>query len=407
MGACSSDTSSSTEASEVAAQSAPTTAAAPAAKQSGKQTLADAPPALRAAVIASAQREAGEAYAVRHEAGLHVAKAEGFDVRYATRGAELGSEDQPHGTLSLAGVGCAEDAAPARAAEPTFEKNRASYASEAGGVKVEEWYLTGPMGLEQGFTVERAPACAANGGELVVEVEATGFAASASGDAVTLRGASGETLRYADLFAKDAEGQALASRLTVTPAGRIALAVDVKGAAWPVEIDPLVTNETQKLTASDGAAGDYFGRSVSVSGDTAVVGVPNATVGANTQQGAAYVYVRSGGTWTEQQKLTASDGAANNSFGCSVSVSGDTAVVGAQAAKVGANVQQGAAYVYVRSGGVWTELQKLTASDGAAGDALGVSVSLSGDTAVVGAYAATVGANGAQGAAYVYVRSVG
>ncbi len=162
--------------------------------------------------------------------------------------------------------------------------------------------------------------------------------------------------------------------------------------------------EAQKV-ASDGAANDLFGYSVSISGDTAIVGAYSNDVGANPSQGSAYVFVRNGTVWTEQQQITASDGAANDQFGFIVAISGDTAIVGANFDAVGANNFQGSAYIFVRSGVVWTEQQKLTASDGAAGDTFGNSVSIDGDTAVVGANLDFVGANPAQGSAYVFVRN--
>ena len=164
---------------------------------------------------------------------------------------------------------------------------------------------------------------------------------------------------------------------------------------------PALAAEQQKLTASDGAAGDLFGQSVAISGDSLVVGNAGDDVGANVSQGSAYVFVRSGGVWTQQQKLTAGDGAASDVFGDSVAISGDTLVVGARLADVGANGEQGAAYVFVRNGGVWTQQQKLTADDGAAGDLFGLSVAITGDTVVVGAPAD----DGSQGAAYVFVRN--
>ena len=154
-----------------------------------------------------------------------------------------------------------------------------------------------------------------------------------------------------------------------------------------------------KLTASDGAADDFFGFSVSVSGDTAVVGARfEDDKGSNS--GSAYVFVRSGTTWTQQAKLTASDGAADDNFGDSVSVSGDTVVVGAS----GDDGNKGSAYVFVRSGTTWSQQAKLTASDGAVGDIFGISISVSGDTTVVGA--AFDGDNGDfSGSAYVFIRS--
>ena len=90
--------------------------------------------------------------------------------------------------------------------------------------------------------------------------------------------------------------------------------------------------QTAKLTASDGAADDDFGISVSISGNTVVVGADDATVGGNSDQGAAYVFTEPGSGWTsmtQTAKLTASDGAANDYFGYSVSISGNTVVVGA------------------------------------------------------------------------------
>jgi hypothetical protein len=100
--------------------------------------------------------------------------------------------------------------------------------------------------------------------------------------------------------------------------------------------------------------------------------------------GSAFVFVRAGGVWTEQTKLTASDAAASDLFGLSVSVSGDTVVVGAYGDD-DAGSDSGSAYVFVRSGGMWTEQTKLTASDAAASDNFGQSVSVSGDTVVIGA----------------------
>jgi hypothetical protein len=164
-------------------------------------------------------------------------------------------------------------------------------------------------------------------------------------------------------------------------------------------------SQQAKLTAGDGAALDYFGISVAVSGDTAVVGAYVDDVGANTDQGSAYVFTRSGTNWSQQAHLTAGDGAANDYFGYSVAVSGDTAVVGAYGNDIGANPNQGSAYVFTRSGTSWSQQAQLTAGDGATNDLLGVSVAVSGDTAVVGAYGNDVGANIDQGSAYVFMRS--
>jgi hypothetical protein len=173
-----------------------------------------------------------------------------------------------------------------------------------------------------------------------------------------------------------------------------------------------------KLTASDGASNDYFGHSVSIDGDTIVIGAPYEDVyGSNS--GAAYVYTRNtAGSltsgWTQRAKLTPNDGALGDIFGQSVSIDGDTIVIGAWYDDVyGSN--SGSAYVYTRNtdGSFgWTQRAKLTASDGAANDKFGESVSIDGDTIVIGARfkagpfvaPATYG-NGQQGSAYVFTRN--
>src|SRR4029450_10764016 len=99
-----------------------------------------------------------------------------------------------------------------------------------------------------------------------------------------------------------------------------------------------------------------------------------ANVGGKGNQGAAYVFVRTGEAWTFQQKLTAEDGAAGDEFGRSVAISGNKIVIAAYFDDIGANADQGSAYVFVRTGAVWSFQQKLTAQDGAAGGEVGVSL---------------------------------
>jgi len=137
--------------------------------------------------------------------------------------------------------------------------------------------------------------------------------------------------------------------------------------------------EQQKLMASDAAPLDGFGSSVSLSGDVAVIGAPGDDDDTSSGQnaGSAYVFVRSGTTWTEQQKLLASDAAPGDEFGSSVSLSGDIAVIGAPLDDTASGQEAGAAYVFVRYGSTWTEQQKLLAPGAAAIDRFGVSVSAS------------------------------
>ncbi len=184
-----------------------------------------------------------------------------------------------------------------------------------------------------------------------------------------------------------------------------------RGAAYVFTRSGVTWTEQEKLIVADGAASDYFGRHVALSsdGNVAIVGANGVDVGTNNRQGAAYVFTRSGTAWTQQEKLVATDGAASDYFGYAVALSsdGDTAIAGACYADVGGNNEQGAAYVFTRSGAAWTQQEKLVAADGAAGDYFGISVSLSSDgyTAIAGAYLADVAGDDDRGAAYVFTRS--
>jgi hypothetical protein len=163
-------------------------------------------------------------------------------------------------------------------------------------------------------------------------------------------------------------------------------------------------SQVAKLTALDGATGDRFGSSVAISGDTIIVG----SLGDDSSQGSAYVFNRNQGGpdgWGQVAKLAASDGVAGDRFGFSVSLSEGTAVIGAYKKLL----NRGAAYVFERNQGgadTWGEVAKLTASGGQAGDWFGYSVSISGDTVVAGApYDLYVG--NSTGSAYVFERNQG
>ncbi len=159
-----------------------------------------------------------------------------------------------------------------------------------------------------------------------------------------------------------------------------------------------------KLTASDAEEEDYFGLSVSISGDYAIIGADEEDSAAPAgESGAAYIFYRSGTNWTQQAKITASDAHFNDYFGCSVSISGDYAIVGAYYKEIDGSYP-GAAYIFYRSGTDWTQQAKITASDAQESDLFGMSVSISGDYAIVGAYGEdTAGSNA--GAAYSYLRN--
>ncbi len=169
-------------------------------------------------------------------------------------------------------------------------------------------------------------------------------------------------------------------------------------------------DQVAKLTASDGAADDAFGYSVAISGDTIVVGAYQDDDN-GSDSGSAYVFGRNQGgadAWGQVAKLLASDGADNDYFGRSVAISGDTVVVGANQDDDNGS-DSGSAYVFQRNQGgadAWGQVAKLLASDGADGDRFGASVAISGDTVVAGAYYDDDNGSNS-GSAYVFARNQG
>jgi len=288
---------------------------------------------------------------------------------------------------------------------------------------ITEWFVNDQRGLEQGWTLT-APA------EINLRVRGN-LKPSVSPQSIRFGG----QLTYSGLKAWDATGKTIPTHFEATAEG-FAVRYDDAGARYPITIDPVA--QQAYLKASNTEAGDSFGWSVAVSGGTVVIGAydehSNAT-GVNGNQvdnsaddsGAAYVFVRSGSTWTQQAYLKASNTGPGDDFGYSVAVSGDTAVIGAyreSSNATGVNGNQannsalgaGAAYVFSRSGSTWTQQAYLKASNTGKGDDFGYSVAVSGDTVVIGAHressnATGVGGNGADnsasdsGAAYVFSRS--
>ncbi len=156
-----------------------------------------------------------------------------------------------------------------------------------------------------------------------------------------------------------------------------------QGSAYVFSRNGTIWTEDAKLTASDGMASDIFGISVAINGNYALVGASTCDEGrkGNAGLGSAYIFSRVGTTWTEDAKLTASDGEIDNFFGFSVAFDGNYALIGAP----GDNNFQGAVYVFSYNGSSWTEEAKLIASDGAFGEFFGNSVSFDGNYALIGA----------------------
>jgi hypothetical protein len=319
--------------------------------------------------------------------------------------------------LSLRALGYGSSLQAVPGAQPSAAANRVSYAHGA----LSEWYVNGPLGLEQGFTLARAPARGATG-PLTLAISLSGGAhasLAAGGASVTFSGPHGGELRYGALSVSDASGRTLHSWLALA-GGQLLLRVEAAGARFPLRVDPVVEAAERRLSPTLAAEPEKedAGLSVSLSadGNTALIGAPDAALSGGT----AWVFARSGMTWTQQAKLEipkaseedeasmcGEEGAASEEgdecgFGRSVALSadGDTALVGAPRSRGG----EGSAWVFTREGTQWSSAPTELISPEAGPDGhfgRSVALSFSGETALVGAPGELQGA----GRAWVFTSS--
>ena len=355
----------------------------------------DGLPVSARSVVSGGLGDARSAYRVRGLRAVNAAQRLSF--RFSSAGVSVVS-GRGRETFSLVGMGRGAVVDRVPRVVPMARSNRVAYLRGRG---LEEWYVNGPMGLEQGFTVGRRPS--GHGAGLVLALSVVGnLRPRVVGRGVVASG-SGARLRLVGLRATDARGRVLHSSFSVHR-GRLLIGVDDRHASYPVRIDPFM-QQGQKLVGDSTSANPQQGYSVALSadGNTALIG----GISDNNFAGAAWVFTRSGGVWSQQgQKLVGTGGSANADQGYSVALSGDgnTALIGGPFDGSGA----GAAWVFTRSGGVWSQQgQKLVGNGAVAGGAQqGWSVALSGDgnTALIGG--PLDGAAGA-GAAWVFTRSGG
>jgi hypothetical protein len=323
--------------------------------QSGRDAVAEA--AVSRVLGASESRF----FATRHGRSLTI-HAGGVSARFSPHGAILRS----------AGISWKLDTV-AAGRPPQMTGNRVTYGSGA----MREWFVSGPLGLEQGFTLERRvsvrPTVSLDVGRLPNAVRVL---ISGSGRDATLERGSHAALRYDGLVVRDRTGRPLAARLTATD-GRLSIDVDISHARYPVTVDPLVQQATLISGDTGGGVGDG---ALAISGNTIVAGARFAS----SDAGAAYVFVEPTGGWTNLTTYTArlSDGnSSGNSVGRSVAIDGNTVVAGAQGS-------DGYADVFVKPGGGWTSTAIPTAalsdSSISGNSGLGAAVAVSGTTVAVG-----------------------
>jgi hypothetical protein len=277
---------------------------------------------------------------------------------------------------------------------------------------LEEWFINGYQGLEQGWTVKERAADADGILRLRLRIRG-GLQPLASNGSISFGDGK---VTYSGLKAWDASGRILHSRM-LTDANSVIVEVEETGAVYPVTIDPVA--QRAYLKASNPGASDQFGEAVAISGDTVVVGAPlesskargingNQSDGSANQAGAAYVFVRGSDGWRQEAYLKSSNLDPDDLFGSSVAISGNVIVVGAfqeASSATGVNGIQndntardaGAAYVFERTGGVWRQTAYLKASNTQSDRGFGRYLAVSGDIIAVGCNLDSSSATGVNG----------
>jgi trimeric autotransporter adhesin len=330
-------------------------------------------------------------FALARASGGYVARnaVNGFSTRFDAGGAALRTVHGAQLGLTLRGIGFGRALAPvADYVAPRVRANRVEYRRGAAS----EWFANGPAGLEQGFTIPRAPGGHAVGGPLTLALALSGSLRA------HLDGAGGLTfattgghraLSYGALSVSDARGRALPAHLALA-GGRLRIRIDARGARYPLRVDPLLA--AAELYASGGKETEDLGLSVAVSGGTVVAGTQVASVGGQPEAGDAYVFVEGAGGWatgTQATELLPAVAKAGERFGHAVAISGKTIVVGAPNAE-GIGIDNGAAYVYSEPAGGWAAsaerhpTTELVDSEDQVTAEFGKSVAVAGETVVVG-----------------------
>lgn len=406
--------------------------------------------------LSTVMNDATDEYNIIHQDNVYSAvnPIQNLAIRFYPTYVELANLEVPsqRWQMGLIGYGYGKTTMRLPSAHLVCSENRANYWYG----ELNEWYINGPLGLEQGFTLNAPPEKRIDKQALVFTLAfSTGSAIDTDAQSLLLNSVAGQPVfQYGQFHVNDARGCVLPVCVEVDESQtddciHLHIIIDDTDAVYPIVVDPIVQQATLTTTDSgisvfgtsisisgdtvaissatghdangpvysiyvfvrNGAtwvqqakfapagqvSNDNFGASVALDRDTALVGAPGNSLGVGT----AYIFTRNGVSWAQQAQLIGTDTVSISSFGNSVAVNGNTAVIGANF--TGPN-NTGAAYVFVRNGVAWTQQAKLNTLDPANSDNIGSSVALSGDTALVGAAAKPVGTGGT-GATYVFIRN--
>lgn len=322
-------------------------------RPAGGSATAAVPLSLTAAASSVIGAQGG-GFRVLSRGGALVASGEGVSSSFTRAGVRLATADGAV-RLSLVGAGYGARVIAVPGVAPVASGSSVSYRRTGLG----EWYRNGPLGLEQGFTLARRPA-GRELGPLTLALRVSGsLRGRRAGSGIVFVSAAGRPLlRYGGLSVRDAAGRSLPAQIAVGD-GKVLLRVWDRGARYPVTVDPFI--EQAKLIGPTSGQ-DLFGGSVALSpnGTTALIGAPSS----DGDVGAAWVFVFRGGTWFDEQKLTAPTTGPGREIGEAQFGSSVALGLGGSSALIGGpldNRDRGAAWAFVRKGATWLEQHKLIA----------------------------------------------
>lgn len=361
-------------------------------------------PTLDEALLRALQAEPGRAYDLSRQGGRLVGESPRLAAQIVVdgSGALLAPDDGPPPLrMGLAAWGCAGQERAVDEAGPELADDGRAHLRRAG---LGEWFVNGPVGLEQGFDVEAAPGPCASLRFVSRPSDGLRSQIRDRGAAVHFVDAEGAARYRVDhAFAVDAAGRRLPIRFE--PEGdAYALRVDIDGATFPIAVDPLAYVLEGDLVPP-GAGIRYYGLDVSLHADTAVVGAYLSSAAGPVGSGAALVFVRVGGMWAHQATLTAPDAAMGDWFGWEVDLWGDTVAVGVMKDDTPRGADAGSVRMFTRAGGVWSQESVIEPTTPGAEDHFGCGVALHRDSLVAGPYGGPDLRRA--GSAYVFTRSAG
>lgn len=323
-----------------------------------------------------------------------------YNIHFGEQGLKLNSAGWEF-AMTLTSYGQENNLRPVQKGQLSTDGNKVIF--DRGSIS--EWYVNHTRGLEQGFTLEK-PIGYSEASPVILSLSFSGELnpqLKAKGKSVAFYNEKSHAFDYENLKAFDSEGRDLAASLVLKDDG-VQIHVDAEEAIWPITVDPVFSTETKLVGfVDDVQAGAQFGTQVAIDGNTALVSAVYED-GIRTNQGAVYVFVKSSTSgWAYQDRLTVGQ---QSFLGETIAISGDTAVIGMPSYEEIGIGTFGTVYIFERSGETWLQVRQIATPEPTDGGQFGFSVDVYGSDLVIGARYENSYGHPSRGNVYVYVKPI-